>query len=389
MKKILFLILMNVSILAGAQSAGELFARAKAEQNTPARIKLLTQAIEKNKYLPYAYQYRGDAYKEQGKLNAAVADYTAAIKLKPKDAYLYHSRAVAYIAQKKYSSAEEDLNKAIKLKNNAAVFYFNRAAAQLERAKYALAIKDYQKYASLNKKKKKDPLYYLGLGRANAGIYKYHTALEMTDAYIKLAPAAPEGYFNKGYIYYYQGRYDEAVAALSKAINRNPAYAPAYRLRASAFKAIKDYPASAEDYTSLLALTPDFLFYNRRGLVYEEMKEYKLAAADYTAAINLNPRWPITYNNRAYCELHLKQWAAAKKDLDAAIKLDPSLSTPYINLAGYYWLHKKDKKNALKNLDMAINRSFKDYDSLHGEGKKAWLFKNLNTTPEFRALLYK
>ncbi len=76
-------------------------------------------------------------------------------------------------------------------------------------------------------------------------------------------------------------------------------------------------------------------------------------------------------------------------DLEESIKLDPSMPTPYVNLAAYYWIHKKDKKNALKNLDMAIGRSFKDFDSLHSEGKKAWMFKGLNNTAEFRALMYK
>ena len=97
----------------------------------------------------------------------------------------------------------------------------------------------------------------------------------------------------------------------------------------------------------------------------------------------------MAYNNLGYANLKLKNWDAAKKDLETAVKLAPDLSLPYVNLAGYYWLHKKDKKNALNNLDQALKRSYKDIDGLYEDGKKGWMFKNLNNTPQFRSLIYK
>ena len=41
------------------------------------------------------------------------------------------------------------------------------------------------------------------------------------------------------------------------------------------------------------------------------------------------------------------------------------------------------------NLDKAVRRNFKNFDSLYDEDQKGWMFKNINKTAEFRAVLYK
>ena len=182
---------------------------------------------------------------------------------------------------------------------------------------------------------------------------------------------------------------DEAISSYSKALHRQDNYAPAYRYRAAAFKDIGDLEASLEDYTKLIALQPEASYYNRRGLIYEELKQFKSAAADYSKAIELNPKWAIPYNNRGFVKMNLKNWAGAKSDLETAIKLDGSSPTPYVNLAGVHWLWKKDRKKAYQNLDKAMRRNFKKFESLYDEEQKGWMFKGLNKTQEFRALMYR
>jgi len=389
MKKIFSLFLsLLLCAAASAETGARIFDRAKKETDINARIKLLTQAIAKDPKLVRAYQYRGDAYKDTDKIALAVNDYSSAVKLKPDDPFLRQSRALGYIAQKKYGLAVEDLDTAVKIKKNFAPFYLNRADALFSLENYSQAAKDYEKYASLNKKRK-DSSFYLILGRSYAESGQTRKAQKNLNRYIALKPSAPDGYFYLGQMYYKQNDGDEAVSWLSKAINRDASYAPAYLLRAKAFKEMGDYGAAADDYTKLLALAPDYQTYNRRGRIYEAQEKYGEAYDDYSKAIELNPKWPIPYNNRGYASLYLKKYDDAKKDLDEAVKLDASLPTPYVNLAAYYWLVHKDKKQALRNLDMAMQRNFKDLDELHSDGKKAWMFAGLNTTPEFRVLMYK
>ena len=87
--------------------------------------------------------------------------------------------------------------------------------------------------------------------------------------------------------------------------------------------------------------------------------------------------------------MQLKDWNGAKADLETAIRLDGTSPTPYVNLAGVYWIAKKDRKNMFDNLDKAVRRNFKNFDSLYDEDQKGWMFKNINKTAEFRAVLYK
>ena len=119
------------------------------------------------------------------------------------------------------------------------------------------------------------------------------------------------------------------------------------------------------------------------------MKDFKHAAEDYSRAIELSPKWAIPYNNRGFVKMQLKDWNGAKADLETAIRLDGTSPTPYVNLAGVYWIAKKDRKNMFDNLDKAVRRNFKNFDSLYDEDQKGWMFKNINKTAEFRAVLYK
>ena len=221
------------------------------------------------------------------------------------------------------------------------------------------------------------------------GAYRYEEAIKQLKQLRLAGDDSADLHFWTGRIYSGQNRLDEAVSAYSKAINRDASYAQAYRYRASAFKDMGDKPAALEDYTVLLKLQPEAIFYNRRGLVYEEMKKFKEAAADYTRAIELMPKWAIPYNNRGFAKMNLKDWKGAKEDLETAIKLDGASPTPYVNLAGVYWLSRKDRKNTYDNLDKAVRRNFKNFESLYDEDQKGWMFKNINKTAEFRAVLYK
>ena len=85
--------------------------------------------------------------------------------------------------------------------------------------------------------------------------------------------------------------------------------------------------------------------------------------------------------------MKLKDYKKAKADFDTSLKLSPHLPTTLINLAGYYWYVKKDKRNMYKYLDLALKYNFKDTDSLYENGKKAWLFATISNTVEFRSFL--
>ena len=239
----------------------------------------------------------------------------------------------------------------------------------------------------IKNRKSKEHTIEIMEGRANFFLYRYETARKVFNKLLKQNPDDTEALFYIGRIYFNNELYDEAISYFSKTLNRDPSFDTAWLLRASAFKEIGDYEQAAQDYTKLIALKPEYTYYNRRGLIYEELDDWRAAAEDYSYAIALNPKWAIPYNNRGYAYLKLKNYKKAKKDFDMSLKLSSYLPTTHINMAGYYWTVKKDKRNMYKHLDLALKNNFKDFDSLYESGKKAWLFKNINNSVEFRSFI--
>lgn len=366
-----------------AQRGVDLLNRAKTEPDPQTQIKLLTQAIKQAPKLADAYHYRADAYLSLERYKQALDDYSHTIQLRPRDPFRYYARGLAYLKTNLPAQAVADFTQAISLKPSYKNFYTARSRAYLKLEKYGQAIADYEK--ARIPPQKDDVLFEI------MPAYLHTFRYEKAQRLLANSPQtdSAQAHYWRGRIAAGQGRLDEAVSGFSKAINRDESFAPAYRYRANAFKEMGELESSLEDYTSLIALQPDALFYNRRGLIHEELKQFSQAQEDYTKAIELNPKWSIPFNNRGFVRMHLKEWADAKKDLEAAISLDKSAPTPYINLAGVYWLWKKDRKNAYANLDKAMRLNFKDVESLYKEEQKGWMFKGLNQTAQFRALLYR
>lgn len=387
MRKILLSGLFLIPGVLLAQTTAQLFEQAKAQGDLHTQIALLTQVIKQSPNHVGAYHYRADAYQALGDMRLAIQDYNHVISLRPKDPFRYYARGLAYTTMEEHALAAADFTKAISLNPSYAGFYLARARSNRALGKYARSLADYEKYAGTWKKASREILNEAIPVSLEA--YQYNTAQELLGYLSALGEDSSLWHIWQGRIFYNEGKWDEAISAFSKAINRNDKAVQAYQLRGNAFREIADYEAALEDYTRVLALAPQAYWFNRRGLVYEEMKDFEKAAADYSRAIELDPKWAVAYNNRGFAKMNLKEYAQAKEDFETAIKLDSSAPTPYINLAGVYWLYKKDRKHMYENLQKAVRHNFKNYDSLYNDNQKGWMFKNINQTAEFRSALYK
>jgi tetratricopeptide (TPR) repeat protein len=115
-------------------------------------------------------------------------------------------------------------------------------------------------------------------------------------------------------------RYEEAILALTQAIEMKPDFAEAYRMR---------------------------------GRVYFEETELERSVSDYTAAVKLRPSDPLTLLDRAAAYLAQKDYAAAMADCDRAIALDSMLAAAF-NLRGSTRRAQGDARAALADFDRAV-----------------------------------
>lgn len=89
--------------------------------------------------------------------------------------------------------------------------------------------------------------------------------------------------------------------------------------------------------TRLLMLEPKNAgAYNNRGLAYHRNREYDRAIAEYDQAINLDPKLAVVYNNRGKAHYDKGERDRAIDDYGEAIRLDPKLADAYTNRGNAY-----------------------------------------------------
>jgi lipoprotein NlpI len=107
---------------------------------------------ESQRNLASAYFNRGIAYKNKGDFDRAIADYTQAIQLNPKDAKPHVNRANAYSDKGDFDRAVADYNEAIQLDPKFAFAYLNRGLANLFTGALPKAIADLNQASELDPK---------------------------------------------------------------------------------------------------------------------------------------------------------------------------------------------------------------------------------------------
>jgi len=139
-------LLFLAALLVSAQSAKARLANGKRlfdKENYDAAIQEFTEAIRLDPKDTWAYNGRGLAYLEKGNYTRAIADCTEAIKLDPKNVDAYYNRGNAYADKRDYDSAITDFTDVIKLDPKDTWAYNDRGLAYANKGDYDRAIVDF------------------------------------------------------------------------------------------------------------------------------------------------------------------------------------------------------------------------------------------------------
>ncbi len=116
--------------------------------------------------------------------------------------------------------------------------------------------------------------------------------------------------------------YQEAIAALTQVLAKDPKDAQAYRNRGIAYAHIDKYPEALTDLSRSIELNDaDAEAYNQRGIVHFKLSRYPQAMADFNRAIVKRPKLAESYNNRGVLYKTLGNYKRALKDLRQAKQL--------------------------------------------------------------------
>lgn len=128
-------------------------------------------------------------------------------------------------------------------------------------------------------------------------------------------------WFEKGYKYWRNQQYDEAIESYTSAITLNPNFAEAYSNRGLIYANKGQYDKAIEDCNKAIALDPSNASgYNYRGFAYADKGQYDKAINDYTKALELDPNNAVVYYyNSSIAYVNLGATYAKKGDIGRAI----------------------------------------------------------------------
>jgi lipoprotein NlpI len=204
--------------------------------------------------------------------------------------------------------------------SNAAYAYWRRGWAYYSTKQYQQAMDDYDRAVAMSP----TPEVYNDRGILWFEVGNTDRAMQDFDQAILLKSDYALAYVNRGQALRKLKRPNEALVALTTAIEHDPKLAAAYEKRAFAYEDASNWRAMYDDATRLIQLAPNYRTgYELRGHAYLETGQQLEAVADFTKAIAIGPSAIFDYRMRGRAFYFLNLFDSAMADFDAALRIDP------------------------------------------------------------------
>ena len=143
---------------------------------------------------------------------------------------------------------------------------------------------------------------------------------------IKLRPDYSDAYNYLGFVYFGEGKVNEAIKCYQKALD-NELYLNAQDAHMNlgvAYLSLKDYYKAVLQLEEAIRLVPDFAAaYNNLGKAYEGLGQYYKARFNYEKAVEFNPQYADAYLNLGKLLYRSGERKKAMESFDKVIKLEP------------------------------------------------------------------
>ena len=134
--------------------------------------------------------------------------------------------------------------------------------------------------------------------------------------------STPKGLYSQATDAIAQGKHEQAISGLTKAIESDPKFAEAYVNRGIAYSEIGNVEAAIADYTKAIEIKPDLIdaHYNL-GNAHMQLEEYSQAIAAYDKVIVLDPNYAIALGNRGNAHHLIGNTSQAIQDIETAAEI--------------------------------------------------------------------
>lgn len=282
-------------------------------------IDYCTRAIKEgglsNRGLATAYYNRGLLYSRQGRHDLGMSDVNEAIRLEaiapePDDlrALSLSARGSINYNRRNYDAALADFSEAVRLDPRLGDAYLRRGQTWLAKRDADNAIADFNLAL---KTEVPDRTLFSGAGRAYAGRPRnYDRSSHDSNAYV-----------GRGFAQQLKNDPVAAMAEFGEAIRIDPRNAAAFKSRAGLHEQRADYAAAIADYSAALRQNPrDAAGYYSRGRAWVAQGEYANGALDFDEALRLEPRHNAARLSRAFLAVGDGQYDKAADYFGSVLK---------------------------------------------------------------------
>jgi tetratricopeptide (TPR) repeat protein len=251
----------------------------------------------------------------------AIADFTRAIELDPRDAEAWMNRGAARGRLGQLDEAIADMDRAIALRPDFALAYQNRGVSRGMKGDHAGAIDDYTRAIELMPRLAQ-AWGARGIERG-AGDDHEGAIADLTRA-IEIAPDVAHLWGSRGVQRGTTGDWEGEIADLTRAIQLAPRVALNYASRGLARGKTRDWKGQVADETRAIELDPRLaLAWHRRGAGRAMLEDYEGSIVDDSRAIELDPRLSDAWASRGASRTRTGDVAGAISDIEQFLVLDP------------------------------------------------------------------
>ena len=188
-----------------------------------------------------------------------------------------------------------------------------------------------------------------------------------------------EQWFDEGDAHNDAGRYAEALAAYSQALQLDPTDDAAWNNKGIALNHLKRYEEALAAYDRSLQLDPhDALVWYNKGMAFNHLKRYQEALAAYNHAIQLNPNDADAWNGKGWVLRGLKRYQGALAAFGCALQLT-SDDADTRSGKGWVFIDLKRYEDALDACEQAIQLDPTNASAWSGKG---WALGELDRPQE-------
>jgi tetratricopeptide (TPR) repeat protein len=262
---------------------------------------------------------RGNQLHTKGQYDAAIADFTHAIELKPDASYAYADRGLAYLAKRADTDAQADFTRALELDPNCEYALRGDAILHTHHSEYSKAINELSSAISL---KPDDEYAYIWRGFSYFRTSETNKAFEDFAQALKLNPNFTYGYKFRSEVFILQYKGEEALADIDKVLAINSNDIDAHALRARALALLNRHAEAEKELALMMPSPPTAEGYLRRAAI-RDPSEVDQKLADIDQALELRPASVDAAMFKINLDIEKGELKDASDVLDRSIALNP------------------------------------------------------------------